>query len=135
MGGLKIFPVNFAVQIRSVLFRTAEGTTKSTSAVMTNEVLFEADAYDAAQGWSVIVRGRTRTLRFDDEIEEADALVWSVDRDDESSLRAHRADHLDHGPSFSVRPRAGSRQLVRSDDSPAPPGPRPHVPQVHLVAE
>lgn len=70
-GRPEIFPVNFAVQNRSVLFRTAEGT-KLTSAVMTNEVLFEADAYDAAQGWSVIVRGRTRTLRSDEEIEEAD---------------------------------------------------------------
>jgi len=70
-GRPEIFPVNFAVQNRTVLFRTAEGT-KLVSAVINNQVLFEADAYDAAQGWSVIVKGTTRTLRSDDEIEEAE---------------------------------------------------------------
>lgn len=70
-GRPEIFPVNFVVQNRTVLFRTAEGT-KLVSAVINNEVLFEADAYDAVEGWSVIVRGRTRTLRSDDEIEEAE---------------------------------------------------------------
>ena len=70
-GRPEIFPVNFAVQDRTVLFRTAEGT-KLVSAVMNNEVLFEADAYDADEGWSVIVRGRSRTLRSGEEIEEAE---------------------------------------------------------------
>ncbi|MGE5696578.1 MAG: pyridoxamine 5'-phosphate oxidase family protein [Candidatus Sericytochromatia bacterium] len=70
-GRPEIFPVNFVVQNRTVLFRTAEGT-KLVSAVINNEVLFEADAYDAVEGWSVIVRGRTRTLRSEDEIEEAE---------------------------------------------------------------
>src|SRR5512144_1639588 len=70
-GRPEIFPVNFAVQNRTVLFRTAEGT-KLVSAAINNQVLFEADAYDAAEGWSVIVRGTTRTLRSDEEIEEAE---------------------------------------------------------------
>jgi nitroimidazol reductase NimA-like FMN-containing flavoprotein (pyridoxamine 5'-phosphate oxidase superfamily) len=77
-GRPEIFPVNFVVQHRTVLFRTAEGT-KLVSAVINNEVLFEADDHDAEGGWSVIVKGTARTLRSDDEIEEAERaqlLPW-----------------------------------------------------------
>ncbi|QUR65829.1 pyridoxamine 5'-phosphate oxidase family protein [Mycobacterium spongiae] len=77
-GRPKIFPVNFAVQNRTVLFRTAEGT-KLVSTAMNNQVLFEADDHDAAGGWSVIVEGTTRSLRTDEEREEADRahlLPW-----------------------------------------------------------
>jgi uncharacterized protein len=79
-GQLEIFPVNFAVQHRTVLFRTAEGT-KLVSAAINNQVLFEADEHDAAGGWSVIVKGTTRTLRSQEEIEEADRaqlLPWTA---------------------------------------------------------
>src|SRR6185312_28622 len=58
----EIFPVNFVVQNRTVLFRTAEGT-KLVSAAINNSVVFEADDHDVAQAWSVIVRGIARTLR------------------------------------------------------------------------
>ncbi len=71
-GRPELFPVNFAVQRRTVLFRTAEGT-KLVSAVINNEVLFEADEFDATTGWSVIVKGTARTLRSDEEIEEAES--------------------------------------------------------------
>ena len=70
-GRPRIFPVNFVVQDRSVLFRTAEGT-KLVSSAMNNHVLFEADDHDAVGGWSVIVEGATRTLHTSEEIEEAD---------------------------------------------------------------
>jgi len=70
-GRPELFPVNFAVQRRTVLFRTAEGT-KLVSAAINNEVLFEADEFDAVRGWSVIVKGTARALRSDDEIEEAE---------------------------------------------------------------
>lgn len=79
-GQPEMFPVNFVVQRRTVLFRTAEGT-KLVSAVINNQVLFEADEHDAAGGWSVIVKGMTRTLRSDDEIEEAERaqlLPWTA---------------------------------------------------------
>lgn len=79
-GRPEIFPVNFAVQHRTVLFRTEEGT-KLVSVAINNQVLFEADEYDAAGGWSVIVRGATRSLRGDDEIAEADRaqlLPWTA---------------------------------------------------------
>jgi uncharacterized protein len=76
----EIFPVNFAVQHRTVLFRTAEGT-KLVSVAMNHRVVFEADGHDAAEGWSVIVKGMTRTLHADDEIAEAQRaqlLPWTA---------------------------------------------------------
>jgi nitroimidazol reductase NimA-like FMN-containing flavoprotein (pyridoxamine 5'-phosphate oxidase superfamily) len=79
-GQPEIFPVNFVVQHRTVLFRTAEGT-KLVSAAINNQVLFEADEHDVAAGWSVIVKGTTRGLRSDDEIEEAERaqlLPWTA---------------------------------------------------------
>ncbi len=69
-GQLEIFPVNFVVQHRSVLFRTAEGT-KSVSAAINNHVLFEADGNTFDEGWSVIVKGMARVPRTDDELDEA----------------------------------------------------------------
>jgi nitroimidazol reductase NimA-like FMN-containing flavoprotein (pyridoxamine 5'-phosphate oxidase superfamily) len=61
MGQPEIFPVNFVVQRRTVLFRTAEGT-KLVSAAVNNHVLFEADDHDVGQGWSVVVKGRNSCL-------------------------------------------------------------------------
>ena len=69
-GQPEIFPVNFVVQHRSVLFRTAEGT-KLVSAAINNQVLFEADGSTFDEGWSVIVKGTARVPRTDDELEEA----------------------------------------------------------------
>jgi uncharacterized protein len=79
-GQPEIFPVNFVVQHRTVLFRTAEGT-KLVSAAINNHVLFEADDHDAVEGWSVIVKGTARMLRTDEEIEEAERaqlLPWTA---------------------------------------------------------
>jgi nitroimidazol reductase NimA-like FMN-containing flavoprotein (pyridoxamine 5'-phosphate oxidase superfamily) len=79
-GEPEIFPVNFAVQRRTVLFRTAQGT-KLVSAAINNRVLFEADDHDAAEGWSVIVKGTARILHSDEEIAEAERaqlLPWTA---------------------------------------------------------
>jgi nitroimidazol reductase NimA-like FMN-containing flavoprotein (pyridoxamine 5'-phosphate oxidase superfamily) len=79
-GQAEIFPVNFVVQRRTVLFRTAEGT-KLVSAAINNSVLFEADDHNAAEGWSVIVRGVARMLRSSEELEEAERaqlLPWTA---------------------------------------------------------
>lgn len=77
-GQPEIFPVNFVTQRRTVLFRTAQGT-KLYSAVMTDRVTFEADDHTAAEGWSVIVKGRARLLSANADIldaEEAPLLSW-----------------------------------------------------------
>jgi len=79
-GQPEIFPVNYAVQHRTVLFRTAEGT-KLVSAAINNQVLFEADDHNVAEGWSVIVKGIARSLRSDEEIEDAaraQVLPWTA---------------------------------------------------------
>jgi nitroimidazol reductase NimA-like FMN-containing flavoprotein (pyridoxamine 5'-phosphate oxidase superfamily) len=79
-GQPEIFPVNFVVQRHTVLFRTAEGT-KLVSAAINNQVLFEADDHNVAQGWSVIVKGTARMLRTNEEIEEAERaqlLPWTA---------------------------------------------------------
>jgi nitroimidazol reductase NimA-like FMN-containing flavoprotein (pyridoxamine 5'-phosphate oxidase superfamily) len=79
-GEPEIFPVNFVVQRRTVLFRTAEGT-KLVSAAMNNRVLFEADDHTVAEGWSVIVKGTARMLHTSEEIEEAESaqlLPWTA---------------------------------------------------------
>jgi len=78
-GEPEIFPVNFVVQHRTVLFRTAEGT-KLVSAAINNRVLFEADDHNVAEGWSVIVKGSARILRTDEEIDDAERgqlLPWT----------------------------------------------------------
>ena len=77
-GQPAIFPVNFVVQRRTVLFRTSEGT-KLVSAAINNQVLFEADGHGVTEGWSVIVKGTARILRTDEEIQEAERaqlLPW-----------------------------------------------------------
>ena len=79
-GRPEIFPVNYAVQGRTVLFRTAEGT-KLVSAAINNHVVFEADDHNVAEGWSVIVKGTARSLRTDEEIEKAEqaqVLPWTA---------------------------------------------------------
>jgi nitroimidazol reductase NimA-like FMN-containing flavoprotein (pyridoxamine 5'-phosphate oxidase superfamily) len=71
-GRPEIFPVNFVVQRRTVVFRTAEGT-KLFGAVMNDQVLFEADDHNVSEGWSVIVRGTAKVLFAADEIQDAEA--------------------------------------------------------------
>ncbi|HWF29808.1 MAG TPA: pyridoxamine 5'-phosphate oxidase family protein [Mycobacterium sp.] len=81
-GEPEIFPVNYVVQKRTVLFRTSEGT-KLFSAVASSTVVFEADDHNVAEGWSVIVRGRAKVLRSAEEIEEAEGaqlMPWTAIR-------------------------------------------------------
>ena len=70
-GEPEIFPVNFVLQDRTVLFRTAEGT-KLFAAVMSSPVAFEADDHNVAEGWSVIVKGRAQVLNTDAQIRKAE---------------------------------------------------------------
>jgi uncharacterized protein len=76
----EIFPVNYVVQRRTVLFRTAEGT-KLVSAAINHHVAFEADGYNDFDGWSVIVKGVARMLHADDDIDDAERahlLPWTA---------------------------------------------------------
>lgn len=79
-GRAEIFPVNFVTQHRTILFRSAEGT-KLAEVLMNDQVVFEADGHDVAEGWSVIVRGRAEILDTRAEVEEAQQaqlLPWTA---------------------------------------------------------
>ena len=76
----EIFPVNFVVQRCTVLFRTAEGT-KLISTAINNHVVFEADERNVVEGWSVIIKGVARSVRSDEDLEEAERaqlLSWTT---------------------------------------------------------
>lgn len=80
-GSPEIFPVNFVVQRRTVLFRTADFATKLFTVVMNAHVAFEADDHDVSGGWSVIVKGIAQVLHTSAEIEEAERaqlLPWTA---------------------------------------------------------
>ena len=62
----EIFPVNYAVDGDTLLFRSAEGS-KLLAIAMNPDICFEIDQYGEETAQSVIVRGRARIL---DEFEE-----------------------------------------------------------------
>jgi uncharacterized protein len=74
-GEPDIFPVNYVVHERSVVFLTAEGT-KLAGAVLGLSAAFEIDAADPLfhTGWSVILRGRAEEVEKLDDIMEMESL-------------------------------------------------------------
>ena len=66
-----IFPVNFVVQRRTILIRTAEGT-KLAGVAINPRVAFEADDHDVAQGWSVVVKGQAQVVSGSAEMDTAE---------------------------------------------------------------
>lgn len=75
-----IFPVNYAVDSGTIVFRTAEGT-KLAAVHVSDEVAFEIDGYDADTGdaWSVVVKGTAHEIPMY-EVQEDDAFwlfPWS----------------------------------------------------------
>src|SRR5262245_4343474 len=75
-GEPEIFPVNFVVDGRTVVFRTAEGT-KLFAVTASSRVAFESDGYDLASGeaWSVVVKGTAERLEHFSDIYAAEELV------------------------------------------------------------
>lgn len=68
VGDVDIFPLNFVVDDKAVVFRSAEGT-KLVEVVLARRVAFEVDGYEPAMGcaWSVVVKGKAELLdRFSD---------------------------------------------------------------------
>lgn len=58
---IHLIPINYAVEGRTILFRTAEGN-KLLAAEMHSEVAFEIDWVGDDSAWSVMVRGHLRHL-------------------------------------------------------------------------
>ncbi len=63
--------MNYVVQHKTVLFRTAEGTKLLTS-VLNEHVVFEADDHNVVEGWSVVLRGTAKLLSTSEDIAEAE---------------------------------------------------------------
>ena len=74
-GQPDIFPINYAVDHGTIVFRTAEGTKLSATAA-NRAVAFEVDGYepDAELAWSVVIRGRAEQIRRTDELIDTASL-------------------------------------------------------------
>lgn len=70
---IDVFPVNYVVDDRTIVFRTAEGS-KLFELTANDEVLFEVDDYTDESAWSIVVRGTAEALDTSDEVAAADAL-------------------------------------------------------------
>ncbi|QCB97693.1 pyridoxamine 5'-phosphate oxidase family protein [Arthrobacter sp. PAMC25564] len=75
-GHPEIFPVNFVLERRSIVFRTAGGT-KLWGAMTSKPVAFEIDGYDPhdQQAWSVVARGEAELIESQDDKDAADARL------------------------------------------------------------
>lgn len=74
-GQPDIFPINYVVDDGTLVFRTRAGT-KLAASVLLQRVAFEIDGYDPAHGhaWSVVVKGRARSIERIPERFEAEDL-------------------------------------------------------------
>lgn len=74
-GDIDIFPINYAVDSGTIVFRTAPGA-KLTRVSADPAVTFEADAVDADHrtAWSVVVKGTARQIRSTDELTDTMGL-------------------------------------------------------------
>jgi nitroimidazol reductase NimA-like FMN-containing flavoprotein (pyridoxamine 5'-phosphate oxidase superfamily) len=74
-GGPVILPVNFAVDGRSLVFRSGSGS-KLSAAIMERPVCLEVDGWDDFEhdGWSVLVKGLAEEVVDPDEVERFESL-------------------------------------------------------------
>jgi uncharacterized protein len=70
-GVVDVFPVNYAVDGRRILFKTSEGT-KLAELTVHEQVAFEIDGVDDQTAWSVVVKGVSRTLERPADLEAAE---------------------------------------------------------------
>jgi len=71
----EIYPVNFVIDNRTIVFRTAEGT-KLASVAISAQVAFEVDGFDAStdEAWSVVVHGTAEVLEHLNDVYAAQEL-------------------------------------------------------------
>jgi nitroimidazol reductase NimA-like FMN-containing flavoprotein (pyridoxamine 5'-phosphate oxidase superfamily) len=74
-GQPDIFPINYVVDDKSIVFRTKPGT-KLAASVLLQRVAFEIDGYLPSDGhaWSVVVKGRARLIERMQERYDAEDL-------------------------------------------------------------
>ena len=74
LGGVPdIVPVNFVIDGRSLVFRTAEGG-KLLALTVNQQVAFEVDSWDDAGGWSVVAKGSAAEVTDAADLAAAEAL-------------------------------------------------------------
>ncbi len=66
----EIFPINYAVQNGTLVFRTAQGT-KLAALTINESVALEIDGYDGNGGWSVVVKGQAHAAEWGDDFDDA----------------------------------------------------------------
>jgi nitroimidazol reductase NimA-like FMN-containing flavoprotein (pyridoxamine 5'-phosphate oxidase superfamily) len=69
----KIFPVDYAIDNETIVFRTAAGT-KLHDLMLNRSVVFEVDDRHPTDAWSVVVTGEASVIAHPDEITRADRL-------------------------------------------------------------
>lgn len=74
-GQPDIFPINYVVDDGTLVYRTKAGT-KLAASVLLQRVAFEIDGFDPGRGqaWSVVVKGRARSIERIHERFEAEDL-------------------------------------------------------------
>lgn len=72
-GRVEVFPINYRLDGRRLVFRTAPGT-KLVGTVIAGEVAFQVDEVGEQLAWSVLVHGPARVLDTQAEIEQASQL-------------------------------------------------------------
>ncbi|UPO76067.1 pyridoxamine 5'-phosphate oxidase family protein [Arthrobacter sp. Helios] len=74
-GAPDIFPINFAVDHGTVVFRSAAGT-KLAAALTDTPVAFEVDGYDDGLGyaWSVVLKGTASQLASIEDVLDSETL-------------------------------------------------------------
>lgn len=75
-NSIDIFPVNYAVDGESIVFRTAPGT-KLLELAINDHVAFEVDGHDDESAWSVVVKGIAERVERQSEMDAAEELGLS----------------------------------------------------------
>lgn len=103
----EIFPVNYVLERRSIVFRT-DGGIKLWGAMIAKPAAFEIDGYDphTEEAWSVVARGDTEVIHDVEEKAAADAL----------NLEPWHPGTKDHYVRLSPRALTGRRFKVNKPD-------------------
>ncbi len=68
-----IFPVNFVLDGEAIVFKTAGGS-KLLQLTVNSVVAFQADGWNATEGWSVVVKGVALEIENADELGRVETL-------------------------------------------------------------
>lgn len=72
-GTVDIFPINYAVDGETIVFRTAPGT-KLLELAINDRVAFEIDGHDDREAWSIVVKGIAERMERQREMDAAESL-------------------------------------------------------------